>query len=97
MLGYVIGWRERETPEGRTKVDVWFDHRPEKAVCGKTRKQAEDDCALLDCYRVKIPLSEGSEHVCGSFKVEERSPEEFVVFCEVPFVLRTGGESANKS
>jgi len=42
-----------------------------------------------------IPSAQGGTHVCKGFKVEERAPNEFVVFCEAPFILKTGSQFAD--
>jgi hypothetical protein len=93
LKGYITGWKERETPEERHIVDVGFDHNPEKAACWKTRQEAANDCVIFDHWRVVIPSAEGGTHVCRDFRVEERAPAEFVVFCEGPFILRNRSES----
>jgi hypothetical protein len=87
VRAYVVRWQEREHSEqGRTRVDVFFDHRPERAMYRKTRKQAEDDCALLESLRVAVPSCEGGTHICREFSIEERTPTRFVIFCDGPFV-----------
>ena len=93
LKGYVTGWKDRQKPEERHIVDVGFDHRPEKGACWKTRQEAENDCPIFDHWRIVIPSAEGGTHVCRGFRVEERAPAEFVVFCEGPFILKSRSES----
>jgi len=95
LKGYIVGWKVREKPEEH-KIDYWFDHRAEKAAYWPTRQEAENDCAIFDYHCIVIPSAEGGTHVCNGFKVEERAPGEFVVFCLAPFIVRDtiSGESA---
>jgi hypothetical protein len=47
---------------------------------------------------VTIPSSEGGVYRCRDFKVEQRSPDEFVIFTVAPFILEptTKGESQSR-
>ena len=91
--GYIHHWKEREKPEERHIVDYWFDSRIEKAFCWKKREDAENECVNLNHhYHIEIPSSKGGKHICKDFKVEQRAPTEFVVFCEGPFILEISGQ-----
>lgn len=85
MKCYVSGYASRKTSGEESKVDVDFVHRLEKAFPWGTRQDAENECKILDGLRVTIDTPQGGKHTLEGFKVEERGPEEFVVFCVGPF------------
>ena len=97
IKGYVIGYSSRKEPDESGIVDVGFDYRPEKGMVVKTRHAAEMECAFLDGLRIAIPSAHGGKHICQGFKLEEREPDEFVIFCEAPFVLKTSVQGQGKS
>jgi hypothetical protein len=83
MKGYVQRWQiQRESH----LLDVWFNARPENAATWKTKEEADIDCKLLDSRNVVIRSSSGGNYICRGFKPEERNSNEFVVFCEAPFI-----------
>jgi len=90
LKGYVSRWKPREKPEENV-IDYWFDSRPEKGACWETRQDAENDCVIFNYHLIEIPSSKGGKHICKDFKVEQRAPNEFVVFCFAPFILEAGG------
>jgi hypothetical protein len=55
-----------------------------------TRQEAENDGALFERHRIRL---EGQIEALQSFKVEERG-NEFVVFCEGPFIARSTTKQA---
>jgi hypothetical protein len=96
---YITGWEELgKLEEERQNVDVGsypilveFHPDLERAASFYTREEAEEKCLTLGRFSVKIRSVEGETHICKGFKVEERAPGEFVVFCEAPFVFDVGG------
>jgi hypothetical protein len=82
LKAYVTGWRMRE---GAEIMDYFFGSKREDAAFWDTREKAEDDCVNYDNLPITITSPEGRTHVCGGFTVEERAPNEFVVFCMIPF------------
>jgi catechol 2,3-dioxygenase-like lactoylglutathione lyase family enzyme len=92
-------WRNQPCPrdpfgDGRTarrserhKIDVWFAATPESAAVWETLEEADTDCRVFDRCTIQMQPSNGKPFTCRRFKSEERSPAEFVVFCEGPFVL----------
>lgn len=92
LKGYLSRWKLREKPEEQI-MDYWFDSRPEKAACWEKREDAENDCVIFNYHHIVIPSSEGGTHVCKDFKVEQRAPNEFVVFCVAPFILEVSGQA----
>jgi hypothetical protein len=92
LKGYINRWKEREKPEERQIVDYWFTSNAMKAACWETESEAENNCVIFDCHRIVIPSSKGGTHVCKDFKVEQRAPNEFVVFCVAPFILEVSGQ-----
>jgi len=97
LKGYVNRWKKRDKPEEHV-MDYWFCSRAENAAVWDTREGAENDCVLFNHHRIVIPSSEGGTYICRDFKVEERAPGEFVVFCMAPFVPKenSSGESSNR-
>jgi hypothetical protein len=83
LKDYIARWKAREKPEAQI-IDYWFDSHPENAACWETREEAESDCVIFDRQRIAIPSAEGGIHICSGFKVEQRAPKEFVVFCTIP-------------
>lgn len=88
LKGYVRRWKEREKPEPEG-IDYWFTSHPENAAWWKTREDAENECVVFEANRIRIPSSAGGVHTCRGFKVEERAPGEFVIYCMAPFVLQS--------
>ncbi len=89
--GYIVRWKRREKPEADT-TDYWFDSRPEKAAYWETKEEAENDCVLFERHPIVLTLSGGSTHTCTGFRVEQRAPKEFVIFCLAPFKTRARGQ-----
>lgn len=83
LKSYIARWKAREKPEAQI-IDYWFDSNPENAACWETKEEAEGDCVIFDRQRIAIPSAEGGTHICRGFKVEQRAPKQFVVFCTIP-------------
>jgi hypothetical protein len=79
----------KEPPEERNTLDVWFCSKIENAAYYETRELAEFDCKLIfDRGNIQIDTPYGWKHTLKDFRVEERKPSEFVIFCEGPFVVK---------
>lgn len=87
MKGYVSRWQKRERPDENI-MDYWFCSRAENAAVWDTREGAENDCVLFNRHQIVIPSSNGGPYVCRDFKIEERAPGEFVVYCVAPFIVK---------
>ena len=86
LKGYISRWKRKEKPEDNI-LDYWFCTRPGDAAYWGSREEAENDCVVFNRHqRIVIPSSQGGTYVCQDFKVEERKPGEFVVFCIAPFI-----------
>src|SRR5438270_13679980 len=84
--GYVSRW-QLVTENGKPpRTDYWFNSKIENAAHWPTRQDAENDCVLFN-RGILIPSNEGGTHVCKGFKVEERTPVEYVVYCDAPFII----------
>lgn len=96
LKGYINHWREREKPE-QHRVDYWFSARIEQAATWPTKEEAESNCTIFNHHRIVIPSSQGGTHVCDDFKVDERAPGQFVVYCMAPFIVKEAatGESSS--
>ena len=68
--------------ETGTRVVVEFDPDPEGAAVWNTREQAQNACREFESFGIRIPAHADME--CKGFRVEERAPNRFVVFCEYP-------------
>jgi len=73
---------ERKTRYG--KVDYIFTANSQK---GKTwtRESAQNECTSLNNLGVEFPSADGL-YICRSFQVEERNPDDCVIFCVAPFI-----------
>jgi hypothetical protein len=90
LKAYITKWTE-EPQERHTRFDVRFDSHPQNAAYWKTKEQAENECVIFDRLNIVIPSAEGGTHICNGFRVEERKPEEFVIFYEGPFIPQSRG------
>jgi hypothetical protein len=88
LKGYISRWERREAPESRI-IDYWFTSNPDSAAHWETKEHAEADCQSFFNPGISIPSALGGTHTCRDFKAEERKPNEFVVFCEAPFIPQT--------
>jgi hypothetical protein len=86
--GYVFGKKRREPPQ-EIGWDIIFDSRPANALYWSTKEEAEAECRQLDASRIQIIASGGEIHICNNFQVEQRTSDEFIVFCEAPFISKT--------
>jgi hypothetical protein len=79
---YVKDWKERppESSRGHTFYDVTFEYTSEGAKrVLETREQAEAICREFGEIDVEVPSGK-----CKCFGVEQRAPDQFVIFCEYP-------------
>lgn len=83
----------KEPPEERNILDVWFSSNIESAAYYETRELAEMDCKMIfDRGHIQIDTPQGWKHTLKNFRVEERRPNEFVIFCEGPFTIKESRE-----
>lgn len=85
---YVRGCLDRETFGRTTKVAVYFTFHAEEAATLPSKELAQNQCPIFDSYGIEVPWAEGGPYVCKDFKVEERSPGQFVIFCDGPFTFK---------
>lgn len=83
-----------EGKEDRT-IEYRFEPDLENAACWDTGEEAEKNRAIFDRQCIVIPSAEGGTHICSSFKVEQRGPKEFAVFCVAPFIVLNRGRASN--
>jgi hypothetical protein len=95
LKAYIGGWEARKKPEEQHIIDYWFAARPEDAAFWPSREEAQNDCAIFERQRIRIPSSEGGMHVLTGFEVEQRAEQDFIVFCMGPFIPQAKGESSN--
>jgi len=95
--GYVGNISTEKDSQGfRTLIHVDFASKKESAGFWTTRQAAKDDAAVLEHHDIAITTAVGERHVCKGYHVEQRAPEEFVIWCEAPFVQRiTGTDQPN--
>jgi hypothetical protein len=80
---------------GSTPVEVYFTFNPEHAAAlWSTREHAQHACRVFDSYNIRVSWVEDDSYICKDFQVEERSPQQFVIFCEGPFTLPLESKSA---
>jgi hypothetical protein len=85
--GYIQSWLQREKPETNI-IDCTFTTNREKAAHWATKEDADAECVIFDSSSIEIPSAEGGKYICKGFRAEERKPNEFVIFCEAPFIPR---------
>lgn len=85
---YISRWKFREGPEDHI-TDYWFTSNPESAAFWGTKEGAENDCVIFNRQNISIDSAAGQTHV-GTFEVEQRAPNEYVVFCDAPFMKTPG-------
>jgi len=71
-----------------TRTDVDFSSKKEAAYSWQTEQEARDEANILEHRDIAITTAEGHRHVCKGYRVEERAPGEFIIWCEAPFALR---------
>jgi hypothetical protein len=81
-------WYPKESEALRHHLQVAFTSKPEGANWYDTRQEAESDCANIFNRGIVIDSSEGGKQTLRNFRVEERKPGEFVIFCEGPFIMK---------
>jgi hypothetical protein len=82
---YISRWKPREKPEEH-KIDYGFCSDPASAAFWGTKEDAQNDGVTFERHRIVVHSSQGIPHVCSGFKIEQRAPNEFVIFYEVPFL-----------
>jgi hypothetical protein len=81
---YINRFKSRKHPE--EGIEYWFCSDGANAVCWATKEEAESDGMIIENNPFKIHSSQGAPHFCTGFKIEQRAPNEFVIFYEVPFI-----------
>ncbi len=69
-------------------LEYQFESDPIKAMYWSTKDEAEAACIIYNDKSIVIPSSEGGKYRCSDFRVEQRKPDEFIVFCKAPFIPR---------
>jgi len=87
LKGYISRWETREDPKDPL-IDYWFTSNPDSAAYWETKEEADADCRVIFNRGISIPSALGGTYVCRDFKAEERKSDEFIVFCEAPFIPR---------
>jgi hypothetical protein len=85
----------RELPgigSGSIPVEVSFTLNPEHAAVWTAREQASYACRVFDSYNIHVSWAEDGG--CKDFQVEERSPQQFLIFCEGPFTIKVEAKAA---
>lgn len=73
------------------RIDYWFSFKIEDAWYWETRLSAERDLELIS-RGIDIEAENGGKYHCQDFKIDQRAPQEFVIYCEAPFaVAKTSG------
>ena len=62
-----------------------FRARKKPHIHGKPNKKLVDEANILEHRDIAITTAEGHRHVCKGYRVEERAPGEFIIWCEAPF------------
>lgn len=83
---YILGCRDRESVGARTPVDVFFTFQAEEALTFLSKDEAQRQCEIFDSFWIRVEWAENGQYVCKDFQVEERSPAEFVIFCDGPLL-----------
>lgn len=82
--GYVYYWEDNKNSS--LLIDYVFTSRREIAAVWTSREDAQSDCDLVfNRQDIRIDVASAGKFTCGDFKVDERRPGEFVVYCEAPF------------
>lgn len=87
VKAYFAGSQDSKTDD--TKVDVFFTSQINKARAWTTRQLAQNDAISFGHGRIIF-----QSQPCTDFRVEERAPGQFVLYCLGPFALRSDGELA---
>jgi len=85
IKGYIKNLRDLKP--GDIIENSWFTANQNNAFGCKSREEAQAECYILETLRVDMPSTSGGRFICRDFKIEERNPGDFVVFCEGPFML----------
>jgi hypothetical protein len=87
LKGYVSYEGPPKDPQ-KYSLDYQFESDPMKAMYWSTKDEAEATCIIYNDRSIVIPSPEGDKYRCTNFRVEQRTPNEFIVFCEAPFIPR---------
>jgi hypothetical protein len=87
LKGYIGGIEPSKTREDYT--DYLFTDKPENASKWDSKEQAEIDRTIWNKNGIEIPSSQGGNYVCKNFKIEEIIPNQFLIFCEAPFIPKS--------
>jgi hypothetical protein len=79
---YIQSFLTHKEPE--KGVEYWFCSDAAKAHSWATKQLAQIDGGHIGT--ITIHSSQGTPYVCSDFKIEQRAPNEFVIFYEVPFL-----------
>jgi hypothetical protein len=82
---YISRWAHREKPEEH-KIDYGFCSDAVSAAFWETEEDAQNDAVIFERHHIVIHSAQGIPHICSGFKIEQRAPNEFVIFYEVPFL-----------
>lgn len=94
VKAYVHSTKYRPEPAERFIRDVWFTPNRENAMYYETRQTAESDAVIIfERGNFQIDTLQGLKHTLSNFRVEERGPKEFVIFCEGPFLIKASTDS----
>ena len=69
----------------KNKTDFLFTPDADKAGYYATKHEADVECTILNRLSVEIASASGERYSCRQFQVEERSVDQWIIFCEVPF------------
>ena len=87
MVKVYIGNLKHPEKPGEERTVYRFAPDAESACSWDTREEAERNRAIFDDDGIEVALAVGGLHICSGFRVQQRAPNEFVVFCEVPSLL----------
>jgi hypothetical protein len=79
---------EDRTRELGKRKDYFFTNNVDSAAYWETEEEAAANCKFLDDSQIVIDSPEGGQHIGKGFQVEQRAPDEFVIFCYAPFIIR---------
>lgn len=81
---YIKGFMTHKEPE--KGMEYWFCSDAVNAQCWETKREAESVGMNIARHPIKIRSSLGTPHSCSDFTIEQRAPNKFVIFYEVPFI-----------
>jgi hypothetical protein len=81
---YIQSFLTRKEPD--KSMEYSFCSNATNAHPWATKELAQIDGMHIECSPITIQSPQGTPYVCSNFKIEQRAPNEFVIFYEVPFV-----------